>query len=113
MPSIQVTAPPIIRKAVKDIYVELTGFALSRRGPLNAHREDELYTWARSIFSGLSTGGGTNTHPHGSLAALRDLVEGAASGVRNRRNEPRDQVIDWLLVRASSVPRPSTTTPNP
>ncbi|BGO92533.1 hypothetical protein NBRC10512_000450 [Rhodotorula toruloides] len=126
MPSAQVTAPSKIRKAVRAIYEELTGFPIGQDGFMyNAHMQEadevlsteakNLYTWARCIFVGLSTGRGLNTHPPNSLATLRNLIEEAERGVHARMNESRDDVVQWVLgipvFDASQGQEPHVTTP--
>lgn len=63
----------------------------------------ELYDWTRSIFAGLSTGQGRNTHPHEYLSRLVKLIEEVEDGVRSRMNESKEEVIAWILVSSLSA----------
>ncbi|BGP71455.1 hypothetical protein NBRC10513v2_004831 [Rhodotorula toruloides] len=102
------TAPPKIRAYLTAIYKELTGFTLNKKGSMSSDNWDEandtfsenaweLYDWTRSIFAGLSTGQGRNTHPHEYLSRLLKLIEEVEDGVRSRMNESKEEVIAWIL----------------
>lgn len=132
MPTVQKVAPLKIRAAVRQIFSDLTGFALGKDGHILAYELAEaeaqlkadaknLYAWARCIFVVFAVG--RPAYDTAPLTAFRRQLELAAEDVRRRQRaeQPSQDVIKWVLVRCirlkslplSSIARTKTDESHP
>ncbi|BGP09211.1 hypothetical protein OF846_002985 [Rhodotorula toruloides] len=108
MPTVQKVAPLKIRAAVRQIFSDLTGFALGKDGHILAYELAEaeaqlkadaknLYAWARCIFVVFAVG--RPAYDTAPLTAFRRQLELAAEDVRRRQRaeQPSQDVIKWVL----------------